>query len=133
MLALLHLSDSTEAKLMCTVSGAWGSAEPESPGAAVQEFQEEAELANAKLSQATMELDDLQAQLEKQRQESNEKVARLQKEVDLAKHARDGEVAGIVGVSYYPGPCMCCDTLLCSLSRMPRTLQRGNSRRQRPR
>ena len=61
-------------------------------------LQEDVELAQAKLSQANMEIDDYKDQLEQQRQQSIEKVARLQKEVDLAKHARDGEVSSICSV-----------------------------------
>jgi hypothetical protein len=63
------------------------------------QLQEEAELANAKVSQAEMELETMREELEQQRQQSSEKVARLQKEVDLVKQQKDGEVAGIVAVS----------------------------------
>ena len=43
-----------------------------------------------------MELDTLRDELEQQRRQSSEKLARLQKEVDAAKTSRDGEVASLV-------------------------------------
>ena len=82
-------------------AGAWGAGgDPTSPGGSDlnDKLQEEVDLANAQLSQANMEMDALREELEQQRQQSSEKVARLQKEVDLAKHARDGELASIISV-----------------------------------
>jgi len=81
--------------------GVWGQ-EPQSPnggGEMMYKLQEDAELAQAQLSQATMEMENMREELEASRHASSEKVARLQKEVDLAKHATDGELAGIISVT----------------------------------